>query len=364
MMALGIQKVLLEEGAQEHPGSARILKCLSSVPVERVSIDPSNAGICSGNMDKRTLHLVRFKGEFLKPCPGTKNYICCGYRILHIGTNCPLDCTYCILQAYVNQPSLRVFVNLNDALCGIGSVLDASQDKIFRVGTGEFTDSLALDPITGWTSILLPFFSRKRNAVLELKTKTDRIDGLLSSPYRDRIIVSWSLNSPEIIRKEERGAPNIERRLTAARKCQREGYTLGFHFDPLILHPDWKEGYMRTVEVLDKYIDPKGIIWISLGCLRFMPILKSIIRFRHGKTHVLKGEFVQGLDGKMRYFKPFRMQMYGYMGKILRDWHDDLAIYLCMESDDVWHRGLGWSPGDSSGLSYFLDQRVVRFFAR
>jgi spore photoproduct lyase len=358
-----IKKVLVEAGARGHPQSDRILKKLKGLPVEEVGPnDEGSKGHGSLDMDKETLRLLSFQGDFLRSCPGTSGYICCGYQILHVGTNCPLDCSYCVLQGYLNQPSLRIFVNMEDKLEQIGHHIDKNPGKLFRVGTGEFTDSLALEPITGWAEILFPFFAGKKNAVLELKTKTDQIQGLLSSKFRDGIIVSWSLNSPAVASREEQGAPSIKKRLLAARSCQKEGFLLGFHFDPLIDHGEWAEGYMKTIEMMDRYIDPKGIVWISLGCLRYMPHLKRIISERHPKTHILDGEFVPGRDGKMRYFRPIRTGLYRFMGKILNKWHDGLGIYLCMESDEVWQESLGWSPGNSDGLSEYLDKRALKAF--
>ncbi len=358
-----IKRVLVEVGAREHPQSHRILNNLKSLPVEEVRPhEEDREGPVSSNMDKETLRLLSFQGDFLRPCPGTRGYICCGYQILHVGTNCPLDCSYCVLQGYLNQPSLRIFVNLENKLEQIGQLIDNNPEKIFRIGTGEFMDSLALEPITGWSEVLFPFFAGKKNAVLELKTKTDQIQGLLSSKCRDGIIVSWSLNSPAVASREEQGAPSIKKRLLAARSCQKEGFRLGFHFDPLIEHGEWAQGYMKTIEMMHRYIDPKGIVWISLGCLRYLPHLKPIIRERHPKTHILDGEFVPGLDGKMRYFRPIRTNIYRFMGKMLKEWHEGLGIYLCMESEGVWQEALGWSPGNSQGLSQYLDQRVLRAF--
>ncbi|MGD8228137.1 MAG: DNA photolyase [Desulfobacteraceae bacterium] len=358
-----IKRVHVEAGARMHPQSRKILSKLKGLPVEEMNPqEESREGTGTLNMEKEILRLLSFQGEFLKPCPGTSGYICCGYQILHVGTNCPLDCSYCILQAYFNQPSLRVFVNLENKLEQIGERIDKNPEKVFRIGTGEFTDSLALEPITDWTEILLPFFAGKKNAVLELKTKTDQVQGLLSSKCRDRIIVSWSLNSPSVAATEEQGAPSIKKRLLAARRCQKEGFVLGFHFDPLIEHAGWKEGYMRTLEMMDRYLDPKGIIWTSLGALRYMPLLKNIIRKRHPRTHILDGEFVPGKDGKMRYFKPIRMGMYRFLGSMLKTWHEGLGIYLCMESDEVWQEGLGWSPGTTGGLCRYLDERVHAAF--
>jgi spore photoproduct lyase len=306
--------------------------------------------------------LASYKGDLLKPCPGTKGYICCGYKILNIGTDCPLDCSYCILQAYFSSSFLRVFVNFREELIKVTEQIKRNPDQIFRMGTGEFTDSLALDPIIKWSEWLVPSFSGLKNAVLELKTKTTQIEGILSSSPRDRIILSWSLNSPVISTKEELGASSLKKRILAAKKCQEEGFAIGFHFDPIISHPYWKEEYQRTIELLAQYIDPKGIIWISLGSMRYMPKLKEIIRQRHPKSHILDGEFVMGRDGKMRYFKPIRIELYSEINRLLRQWSGDPAIYLCMESDEIWDKSMGWSPKNSSGLRRYLDNRVKSFF--
>lgn len=364
-MTLGpyhVERVHLEKGAENFDPSLRVLRRLEGLPVKEVLPDEREDMLGRHDMGKETIRLVSFKGEFLKPCPGTKGYICCGYQILQTGTNCPLDCSYCILQAYFNQPSLRVFVNLEERLEGIGERLDKDREGIFRIGTGEFTDSLALEPILRWSDVLLPFFSKRTNVVLELKTKTDRIEGLLASKYRDRIVVSWSLNSPYIASREEHGAPAVEKRLRAAGKCQSEGFVVGFHFDPLIIHPNWKEEYLRTLDMMDKFLDPKKIIWISLGCLRYMPALKAIIRKRHPGTRVLDGEFVPGLDGKLRYFKPIRIDIYSFMKEKLEQWAENRGLYLCMESEEVWQKSLGWSPVNTAGLSRYLDGRVREIF--
>ena len=360
-----INKIILEEDAEHYKLSDDIIKKLRHLPVIKgVFGDFSSSREDQIDLDKKTLRLIHFKGEFLKACPGTRGYICCGYRILNIGTNCPIDCSYCILQAYFNKPSLRVFVNLEHELNKIGEVIDSFPDEIFRIGTGEFTDSLALDNLTKWSELLPLFFNNKKNVILELKTKTNNIDGLLASPYRERIIVSWSLNSSYISSKEEHGAISIKERLKAAKRCQDEGFIVGFHFDPLIYYHNWEADYLKTIDLLVKYIDPQKVIWISLGCLRYIPILKSIIRKRHPGTHILDGEFINALDGKMRYFKPIRLEMYSLIKETLNKWNNDLGIYLCMESTDVWLNSLGWSPEDSDGLKRYLDKRVLKFFQK
>ena len=361
-MSFKIETAILEGDAEKYLFAQKAVEQLRNYLFKEPAKTTCPRKSGEFDLEKETLRLISFPGQLLKPCPGTREYLCCGYQILNIGTNCPLDCSYCILQAYFNQPSLRLFVNVEQQLEAIGQALQDSGRKIHRIGTGEFTDSLALDPIARWTQVLPPFVAKHDNVVLEFKTKTVSIEGLLSSSHRDRVVVSWSLNSPTIAAHEEHGAPSIRKRLEAARRCQREGYTIGFHFDPLIEHPSWKEEYARTVELLDRFVDPSRVIWISLGCLRYMPSLKRVIRKRFPETHILDGEFVPGLDGKMRYIQSLRIEMYRFMKEKLAQWGIGSGVYLCMESSEVWQKVLGWSPQGSEGLSEYLDLRVAETF--
>jgi len=354
-----IRRILLEREAEEDSIAKRIQTRLPGVPARSVAPDDLALNRDIEELDKQSLRMVHFSGEFLKPCPGTRRYICCGYQILHVGINCPMDCSYCFLQSYLNQPSLRIFSNLADKLDAIGSVIESYPDRIFRIGTGEFTDSLAIDSLTGWTDMLLPFFSSKRNCILELKTKTTCIENLVRKrQLGQRIVAAWSLNTPRIIAREERNTASLESRVLAARRCQQAGYVVAFHFDPLIHYPGWQEEYEEVVQLMEKHLDPETIIWISIGSFRYMPYLRTVIRRRFPETQIFNGEFVSGLDGKLRYFKPMRAELYARLSERLRRWHTDLGIYLCMESDEVWRQSLGWSPETSANLSSYLDNRV------
>ncbi len=306
------------------------------------------------------LEVVDFRGKFLKSCPGTRHYHCCGYRILHFGTQCSLDCSYCILQAYLNQPNLRLFGNLDGMFLDLSDVLAQNRRRLHRIGTGEFTDSLLLDPFTELSRLLVPYFAGTPNAVLELKTKTNFVENLRGLDHRGHTIIAWSLNSGEVRKQEEPFAATIAERLEAARFCSGEGYFLAFHFDPIIDYPGWKSGYARTLDRLFAVVDPGRIVWISLGAFRFMPELKGIIGIRHPSSRIAYGEFIRGLDGKMRYFRDIRAEFYCFMVDMIRQVDPDLCVYLCMESDDIWKQCFGFSPEERSGLSHMLDRAVEK----
>ncbi len=108
---------------------------------------------------KKTIHFKSHRGPFLKPCPGTSRHTCCGYNFLNIATNCPIDCTYCILQDYLGPSPITIHRNTDDMLAELDMTLGSSR-RFLRIGTGELTDSLAIDEITGYTRQLVPLFAR------------------------------------------------------------------------------------------------------------------------------------------------------------------------------------------------------------
>jgi spore photoproduct lyase len=256
-----------------------------------------------------------------------------------------MDCSYCFLQEYLaNNPTIKVFTNIDDLLREVAAVVDRHPWRSFRIGTGELADSLALDPLLGLSSYFVPFFAKRKNALLELKTKSNCIDELLSLDPKDRVVVSWSITPAEIAAAEEHGTASFAERLDAARRCEAAGYKLGFHFDPLIEYPGWEEGYRVTVAQLFAAVDLRRVAWISLGSLRFTPRLRGIVRDRFPRTRVLSGEQVPGGDGKWRTFQALRVKMYRCLLRWLREAAPSVPLYLCMETKEVWEKVFGRAP--------------------
>ncbi|UCD89587.1 MAG: DNA photolyase [Desulfobacterales bacterium] len=307
---------------------------------------------------KKVLFLTQNKGAFVKPCPGTSKYLCCGYQILNIGTYCTMECTYCILQAYLHPPLLQFFVNYDDLLNELDSLF--SRNRITRIGTGEFTDSVIWEAWTDMSRRLVSKFSKQSRAVLELKTKTVDIDGFKHLHHNRKTIIAWSLNTDRIIQNEEQRTASLSERLHAAKQCESWGYPLGFHFDPLIIYDGCEIDYKQTIKELFSLISPNNIAWISLGALRFMPPLKPIVEKRFPKSKIMYGEFVLGLDGKMRYFKPIRIALYRKMVSWIKEYAPHVCLYFCMEDDDVWKKSMGLIPSDHGGLPKMLDERAIR----
>jgi spore photoproduct lyase len=343
-------EVLIEQGEEQAPVVQRALARLPNVPVgivhrgwERDTAIQTPDPFVQG---KRRLLFTRQRSTFLEHCPaGTPGLVCCNYLVVSLISNCPMDCSYCFLQEYLaNNPTLKVFTNVEDLLREVAAVVDRQPWRQFRIGTGELSDSLALDPLLGFSADLVPFFAARKNVLLEFKTKSDCVDGMLDLDPKDRVIVSWSLAPPEIVDTEEHGTASFSARLQAAQRVQAAGYKLGFHFDPLIEYPGWEDGYRQTVERLFSAIEPRRIAWISLGSLRFTPALRAIVRRRFPHTRVLSGEQVPCADGKWRTFQALRVTMYRTLVRWLKEAAPNVPLYMCMETAPVWEKVFGRVP--------------------
>lgn len=357
------EAIYIEDGAENYALTGRVLERYPDTPVFRngdiaalVEEMRRTSEDVMGNGKKRLI-LSRFKGSFLKKCPGiSKGMVCCNYYVVNLIKNCIYDCSYCFLQDFLqNNPALTAYVNIEDLLAELDEVFTAHPDRTFRVGTGELTDSLALEDVLPYSEQLIPFFNKRPNAVLELKTKSDQIDNLLKQDDPRNIIVSWSINPPNIIEQEEHGTPNLEQRLRAARLCHEKGYKIGIHFDPIILFPGWEEAYAELVRVLFENIPAEGIEWISLGSFRYRPGLKRIIQERHKDTLLLTQEHVPCEDGKYRYLRPLRNRAYAAIRKMLKNHSPDLNVYLCMETKEIWEGVTGNLPRSDEKLDQFFD---------
>jgi spore photoproduct lyase len=355
-------KIYVEKRILDHPVTHQILSKLEHLKpiilddLSRFIIE--NDSIQQKNPDNKPLVLAYQKSEFLKRCPGTRNYICCGYQILNLVNNCEINCSYCILQGYLNSPFIIVYVNIEDLFAELEEKIGNHPNNIFRIGTGELADSLSTDHLTGYSAQLVSFFSDKKNAIIELKTKTTQIENFINLNHNGRTVAAWSLNTPQMISTEESSAPTLEERLAAAEQCQKAGFQLAFHFDPMIYYDGWEQDYQVVVKKIFEKINHENIIWISLGALRYPPHLDQIIRKNHLTSKIVYGELFPGKDGKLRYFKPIRIQMFSKMYQWIKAFAPDVFVYLCMESSEVWQKAFGWTPKTSVGLKRLMDNLI------
>ncbi|MFP4107802.1 MAG: radical SAM protein [Desulfonatronovibrio sp.] len=346
-------KIYVDEEALHTSMARKVIRKLPGIPVKTI-LAGQDVFQEETHDNSLALYLKHYRGKFLRPCPATRTYQCCGYQIIHIGENCPLNCSYCILQAYFHDQVLKVWANQNDLWSELDSAFGRDKNRLFRVGTGEFTDSLALEHLTEYSSDLVAFLENYPNVRLELKSKIIDLTWMKKTSSTRGVLPAWSVNSPDIVSTEEKGASTLEERLRAARYCADQGFRVCLHFDPIIHYPGWEKGYSRTVQMILDYLKPENIAYISLGSFRYMPGLKDLIMRNHPGSTYIYNEFITGMDGKTRLLLPLRLEQFRHIAGKLKHGGLSSQLYFCMESDLVWKDVLGCTPKELGGLAKHL----------
>ncbi|MFC1645583.1 radical SAM protein [Candidatus Omnitrophota bacterium] len=341
------KKIFIEKDAKDYTLAKSIVNKFPKAKIVNIgsfkdhtkSIDNKTA-INNYNERTKNLFLVKERYDFIKPCPCSKGVLRCGYYVMNLGFGCPYECSYCFLQGYTNVKGIVIPVNIDSFLAKLELFLRNHKGRL-RIGTGEFTDSLALDNLTGFSEVLIDFFSRQKNATFELKTKSNNIKNILNLNHNKKTVISWSLNPQPIVDSDEWQTNNLLERIDAAKECCDAGYLVGFHFDPIIYSTNWDSSYRDVIDELFKRISYKNIAWISLGTLRFAPKLKTIIEQRFPKSKILDEELIIDFDKKLRYSQKQRIEIYKRMFYWIRKYSSDVLVYLCMEPKEVWEATLG-----------------------
>jgi spore photoproduct lyase len=306
------------------------------------------------------VEFVKAQGNIVRDCPGTRHHICCGYKTIDLVEGCALSCSYCVMKGYLNAPDVRVVDDIPFVISQIEESIEKEQHHILRFGTGELSDSLALDRKLRLNQYLVEYFGARKKAILELKSKWADIDHLAPhlNPYT---VISFSVSPQKLVDQEEKRTSSILRRLKTARKAQDLGCFVGLHFDPVVIYDGFERDYYYLIDDIGRILDPKKIIWISLGLLRFPPRLYNIF-IENARRNLLTGEFIRGEDGKFRYIKNERIRIYRMLYTQLKNIDPTLFIYLCMERSDIWQEVTGSAVHQNEELMRKFDTRVADLF--
>ncbi|OHD64779.1 MAG: hypothetical protein A2176_10655 [Spirochaetes bacterium RBG_13_51_14] len=310
---------------------------------------------------KEVVILKKFMGRMFQKCPGSPGMICCNYRLMNTGFNCLYDCTYCFLNSYLNSFGIIQFINTETMFREIEESMLADRETICRIGTGEFTDSLMFDEVTGIAASLIRKASRYGNLFLELKTKSNNIRHLLDIREKGNAVLAWTLNTRRNIELYEAGTAPLEERIEAAAAACRAGFLTAFHFDPIILSNGWTGDYLDIVDRLFSRVDPGRVAWISMGCFRYRRGFKEIIRTAFPGQKITTAEMFPGPDAKYRYLKKMRADAYRSILGRIRSYTDRPFVYLCMETAEMWRSVFSREYRESSDLERDFNRHIKNY---
>ncbi len=339
--------IYIQQGAEGFELASSILERLHDVPVEIVEDGPSLARRLADEgapleVQKRRLFLALRQGPFVKPFPQGRAPEADPVDFLLLEHGCPFDCHYCYLQHYLDHGVPTVFVNRERLAEDLAAM--SGRPRRARLLAGEMGDPLALDPLTGTAQALIRASASHPEITFEIRTKSGHVNGLLEgipsegsgpSAVPDNMVPSWTLSPEEVWRRFEGLTASPEDRLAAASRCQKAGWRVGLRLDPVVRYTGWEEGYRSIVRMVGERLAPARIESWHLGIFRYTPGLESLARKRFPSCPLFLDESFPGPDGKLRYFKPLRVEMYRKIHAWILEVDPGARVRLIMETPAV-----------------------------
>ena len=198
------------------------------------------------------------------------------------------------------------------------------------LNSGELGDSLVWDHEIKLTESLGPLFAGQTRHKLLLLTKSANVSELLKLKPSPQIIVSFSVNAPEVSAKYEKKAPPPGKRLAAAKALKLLGWKVRLRLDPIIPVPGWREIYQPVINDINSF-QPETV---TLGSLRFFPSLRNYSK--SGDDIFSYGVDERDPDGRWRVPFDQRLEMYAHLAGNLKV----PRTGLCKETKKM-HESLG-----------------------
>src|SRR3989338_1851898 len=107
------KRIWIEAAVRDSHMTRQILERLPEVPFEVVEEIQTLKHPTDFTDAKKQWLLAQHKGKSLKTCQAkSPAFLCCNYWTLTFVSNCPLECSYCILQSYLkNNPITTIYTN-------------------------------------------------------------------------------------------------------------------------------------------------------------------------------------------------------------------------------------------------------------
>jgi len=272
---------------------------------------------------------VRFSCEQGNACPNYWHFSPYGY--------CPYGCTYCYLAGTPGvrfSPTVKVYLNLLPMLARIGAIA-ARLATPTAFYLGKLQDGLALDPLTGYSRIMIPWFAQQPYARLVVLSKSDDVSNLLDLDHGGRTTLSWSLNPPEIGAAFEPRTPPVAARITAMQRCAAVGYPLRAVLMPILPVPEWEDVYLRFLAELLARVPLRRL---TLGSICSYPFALRLTEEHLGRDNPISCHIARGrtADGRLRFDRDLRVAFYRRLVQRARALQPEMEISLCLEEPELF----------------------------
>ena len=340
------EKVFLAKGADRSSYCDNLVEAIGKVYpqaqiIQKYDLPHNKIELSSENFverhfsGKRTLVLgihksaVRYSDEEKNTCPNYWHFSCYSF--------CPYDCQYCYLAGTPGvkySPYVKIFLNLDEILDRISRIA-SKVDKPISFYSGKLQDGLALDPLTGCSRIVVPFFANQKNARQIILTKSAEVSNLLDIEHGGHTHLSWSLNPEAVCSQFERNTPTVQQRIEAMRQCDKAGYPLRAVIMPVIPITGWQKIYH---DFLISLLDKVRLERVTFGQICSFTSAKYLMEQKLGGNNSISSRLngKQSKDGRYRFPIDMRINVYRFLIDVIKSRRPDLEIGLCLEENEVF----------------------------
>jgi spore photoproduct lyase len=204
---------------------------------------------------------------------------------------------------------------------------------------GKLQEPLALDPLTAYSTFLVPFFAEHPFARMTLLTKSTNLEWLIELDHRRHTILSWSVNPPEVCEIFEENVRSMEKRLEAIRRVASAGYPVRAVMMPIIPVEGWKDIYTaftkRLIEDVPIQRLTLGGVCIYRGACKLM---EQKMELNNAISSHIEDISQRTGDSRARYSQALRREAYTLIIEIVRRLRPKLELALCLEEHELWQK--------------------------
>ena len=342
-----VDRIIFTKGSLDTPERQRFVNHICAIypdsekveqldtPHNRVKLSPGDP-LGRHKAGKRTLvfgvlgNSVRFSHEEGNTCPNYWHFSTTGF--------CFFDCKYCYLAGTPGvwfSPTVKIYVNIEDIISRINRYSNKIR-KPTAFYLGKLQDGLSLDPLTAYSTVLVPFFAKHPYARQIILTKSDSVDRFLELEHKKHTILSWSLNPHEIASKFESNVPSVAKRIAAMKACANKGYPVRAVLMPVIPVDGWLDLYSEFIRELLRDVPLQRL---TIGGICSYKNASALMERKLGQENMISKAMAANrsvCDGRQRYPIDSRVEMYSHLIDAAKQARPDLEIALCLEEKEVW----------------------------
>ncbi|MDD5213337.1 MAG: hypothetical protein PHG82_02845 [Candidatus Gracilibacteria bacterium] len=219
----------------------------------------------------REKSIILAKGKnFIQNAPDGYGFAGTNAFFLKNSINCVFDCDYCYLKGAFKNYDLLFFLDYetmkNEV---IETIKKEDNGQVNRFYSSDYSDNLATDNLTDFTSEFIPFFETLENTKLEIRTKSNNIGNLLKITAPKNTEIAFSLNPSEVVEAYEHKTTSLDERIKSINTLLDAGWNVGIRFLPLVEIENYKEIYDNFLNYLKGKIDFSRISSVFIGGLLY-----------------------------------------------------------------------------------------------